>query len=136
MSYPAVLWPWSGYLALSLVVTREAQSFTGEAQGHLTLTISSPVVSVSGRVWEDAVVYNVYIKWREDAVVYNVHVCIKWREDAVVYNVCIKWRGAWGQGYTHVVYMYMYIHVYILVHLLYSYYMYIHVHVPCVGLFA
>ena len=45
VSYPPTLWPWSGYLAVSLSVTREGQSFTGEAQGHITLTISSPTVS-------------------------------------------------------------------------------------------
>ena len=47
VSYPSTLWPWSGYLAVSLVVAREGRSFTGVAQGHLTLTISSPTVSHS-----------------------------------------------------------------------------------------
>jgi membrane-bound transcription factor site-1 protease len=48
VSYPSILWPWSGYLAVSLAVAREGRSFTGVAQGHLTLTISSPTSSSSG----------------------------------------------------------------------------------------
>ncbi|CAI8016901.1 Membrane-bound transcription factor site-1 protease [Geodia barretti] len=48
VSYPSTLWPWSGYLAVSLAVAREGRSFTGVAQGHLTLTISSPTSSSSG----------------------------------------------------------------------------------------
>lgn len=41
LSYPAVLWPWSGYLAVSLSVSKEARLFTGEVEGHITLTVSS-----------------------------------------------------------------------------------------------
>ena len=35
----------------------------------------------------------------------------KWESLGRCCCVCIKWRGAWGQGYTHVVYMYMYMYM-------------------------
>lgn len=42
ISYPAVLWPWSGYLAVSLGVTSEGRSYVGTAEGHIAVVVSSP----------------------------------------------------------------------------------------------
>lgn len=41
-SYSSVLWPWSGYLAISISVTKKAASWEGVAQGHVTVTVASP----------------------------------------------------------------------------------------------
>ncbi|KAM7058356.1 membrane-bound transcription factor site-1 protease isoform 1-T2 [Molossus nigricans] len=41
-SYSSVLWPWSGYLAISISVTKKAASWEGIAQGHVMITIASP----------------------------------------------------------------------------------------------
>ncbi|KAK3086362.1 hypothetical protein FSP39_017399 [Pinctada imbricata] len=41
-SYSSLLWPWSGFLAVSLSVTKNAASWEGIAQGQITLTIESP----------------------------------------------------------------------------------------------
>jgi membrane-bound transcription factor site-1 protease len=41
--YSDVIWPWSGYLAVFVVVTQEGQSFEGVAQGHVSLTVESPM---------------------------------------------------------------------------------------------
>lgn len=41
-SYSPVLWPWSGYLAISISVAKKAASWEGIAQGHVMITISSP----------------------------------------------------------------------------------------------
>ncbi|XP_036689228.1 membrane-bound transcription factor site-1 protease isoform X2 [Balaenoptera musculus] len=41
-SYSSVLWPWSGYLAISISVTKQAASWEGVAQGHVTVTVASP----------------------------------------------------------------------------------------------
>uniref|UniRef100_A0A673V969 Membrane-bound transcription factor site-1 protease n=1 Tax=Suricata suricatta TaxID=37032 RepID=A0A673V969_SURSU len=49
-SYSSVLWPWSGYLAISISVTKKAASWEGIAQGHVMVTVASPaeVESKSG----------------------------------------------------------------------------------------
>lgn len=47
LSYPSVLWPWSGYLAVSLSVAKDGRSFSGEAEGHVSLTVASSTVSNS-----------------------------------------------------------------------------------------
>ena len=44
-TYSPVLWPWSGYLAVSLSVTKEAMTYSGEAKGHVLVTVSSQSVS-------------------------------------------------------------------------------------------
>ncbi|EPY81783.1 membrane-bound transcription factor site-1 protease preproprotein [Camelus ferus] len=41
-SYSSVLWPWSGYLAISISVTKKAASWEGIAQGHVMVTVASP----------------------------------------------------------------------------------------------
>ncbi|KAG8143904.1 hypothetical protein E2320_001045 [Naja naja] len=41
-SYSPVLWPWSGYLAISISVAKKAAAWEGIAQGHVMITISSP----------------------------------------------------------------------------------------------
>ena len=41
-SYSSVLWPWSGYLAVSISVTKKAASWEGIAQGHVMVTVASP----------------------------------------------------------------------------------------------
>eukprot|EP00096_Caligus_rogercresseyi_P013423 TRINITY_DN6068_c0_g1_i1.p1 TRINITY_DN6068_c0_g1~~TRINITY_DN6068_c0_g1_i1.p1 ORF type:complete len:1037 (-),score=259.34 TRINITY_DN6068_c0_g1_i1:50-3160(-) len=40
--YSELIWPWSGYLALYVSVSKEAGSFDGIAQGHISLTVESP----------------------------------------------------------------------------------------------
>lgn len=42
MTYSEVLWPWSGWLAVSIIVNKEASSWNGIAQGHIELTVESP----------------------------------------------------------------------------------------------
>ncbi|XP_065207712.1 membrane-bound transcription factor site-1 protease [Planococcus citri] len=42
LSYSEVLWPWSGWLAVSLAVSKEAASWSGSAHGHIELTVESP----------------------------------------------------------------------------------------------
>lgn len=37
-----MLWPWSGYLAISISVTKKAASWEGIAQGHVMITVASP----------------------------------------------------------------------------------------------
>ncbi|XP_013391143.1 membrane-bound transcription factor site-1 protease-like [Lingula anatina] len=41
-SYPTELWPWSGYLAVSISVSKGAANWDGIAQGLVTLTVTSP----------------------------------------------------------------------------------------------
>ncbi|XP_019641774.1 PREDICTED: membrane-bound transcription factor site-1 protease-like [Branchiostoma belcheri] len=41
-SYSNVLWPWSGYLAVSITAAKKAAQWDGIAQGQVTLTVSSP----------------------------------------------------------------------------------------------
>jgi len=40
--HSTVLWPWSGYIAISISVTKQAANWEGIAQGQLTMTIESP----------------------------------------------------------------------------------------------
>ena len=40
--HSTVLWPWSGYIAISISVTKQAANWEGVAQGQLTMTIESP----------------------------------------------------------------------------------------------
>ena len=42
-SYSDLIWPWSGYLALYISVSSKAANFEGIAQGHVSLTIESPM---------------------------------------------------------------------------------------------
>lgn len=44
-TYSTMLWPWSGYLAISLTVTKNAMTYSGEAKGLVLVTVSSPSVS-------------------------------------------------------------------------------------------
>ncbi|KAJ7408980.1 Membrane-bound transcription factor site-1 protease [Willisornis vidua] len=46
-SYSPVLWPWSGYLAISISVAKKAASWEGVAQGHVMITVSSPAENES-----------------------------------------------------------------------------------------
>ncbi|XP_066438330.1 membrane-bound transcription factor site-1 protease isoform X3 [Eleutherodactylus coqui] len=41
-SFSSVLWPWSGYLAISISVAKKAASWEGIAQGHVMITVASP----------------------------------------------------------------------------------------------
>uniref|UniRef100_A0A8W8JSW4 Membrane-bound transcription factor site-1 protease n=1 Tax=Magallana gigas TaxID=29159 RepID=A0A8W8JSW4_MAGGI len=41
-SYSKTLWPWSGYLAISISVAKSGASYEGIAQGQVTLTVESP----------------------------------------------------------------------------------------------
>ncbi|XP_048576639.1 membrane-bound transcription factor site-1 protease-like isoform X1 [Nematostella vectensis] len=42
ISHSHTLWPWSGFLAVSITAAKRAASWEGYAQGHITLTVSSP----------------------------------------------------------------------------------------------
>nr|XP_006817410.1 PREDICTED: membrane-bound transcription factor site-1 protease [Saccoglossus kowalevskii] len=42
LSYSPTLWPWSGYLAVSITASKAAASWEGVAQGQVTLTVESP----------------------------------------------------------------------------------------------
>lgn len=42
LSYSPVLWPWAGYLAVSISVAKKAASWEGVAQGHVMVTVASP----------------------------------------------------------------------------------------------
>ncbi|KAJ8339711.1 hypothetical protein SKAU_G00343440 [Synaphobranchus kaupii] len=42
VSYSPVLWPWAGYLAISISVAKKAASWEGVAQGHVMVTVASP----------------------------------------------------------------------------------------------
>ncbi|CAF3593680.1 unnamed protein product [Adineta steineri] len=41
-NFSTKLWPWSGYLAISMSIHQNASNFEGIVQGHVTLTIESP----------------------------------------------------------------------------------------------
>ncbi|XP_064785107.1 membrane-bound transcription factor site-1 protease-like [Oncorhynchus masou masou] len=43
VSYLPVLWPWAGALADSISVAKKSASWEGIAQGHVMVTVSSPV---------------------------------------------------------------------------------------------
>ncbi|XP_077982093.1 membrane-bound transcription factor site-1 protease-like isoform X2 [Glandiceps talaboti] len=42
MSFSPTLWPWSGYLAVSITASKAAATWEGVAQGQVTLTVESP----------------------------------------------------------------------------------------------
>ena len=42
-SHSEVIWPWSGYLAVHITVGKDGANFEGIAQGHVSLTIESPM---------------------------------------------------------------------------------------------
>ncbi|XP_044021354.1 membrane-bound transcription factor site-1 protease [Aphidius gifuensis] len=42
LTYSDVLWPWSGWLAVSITVPDDAADWQGISQGHITLSIESP----------------------------------------------------------------------------------------------
>uniref|UniRef100_T1J4A8 Membrane-bound transcription factor site-1 protease n=1 Tax=Strigamia maritima TaxID=126957 RepID=T1J4A8_STRMM len=42
--FSEVLWPWSGYLAMLIGVSKNAANWEGTAQGHVTVVIESPPV--------------------------------------------------------------------------------------------
>ncbi|XP_003739579.1 membrane-bound transcription factor site-1 protease [Galendromus occidentalis] len=42
MSHSEVIWPWSGYLALHIVVNERGAQFEGVAQGFVSITVESP----------------------------------------------------------------------------------------------
>lgn len=54
VSYSPVLWPWAGYLAISISVAKKAASWEGIAQGHVMVTVASPAendVSQQSHIW-------------------------------------------------------------------------------------
>lgn len=40
-----VIWPWSGWLAVSITVPASSKNWQGIAQGHITLTVQSPATN-------------------------------------------------------------------------------------------
>jgi len=42
VSHSELLWPWSGWLSVTIQVTEAANVFDGVAQGHVSLTVESP----------------------------------------------------------------------------------------------
>ncbi|XP_072554740.1 membrane-bound transcription factor site-1 protease isoform X2 [Paramormyrops kingsleyae] len=47
VSYSPVLWPWAGYLAVSISVAKKAASWEGIAHGHVMVTVASPAENTS-----------------------------------------------------------------------------------------
>ena len=41
--YSDLIWPWSGYLAVYVMVSEQGKNFEGIAQGHISLVIESPM---------------------------------------------------------------------------------------------
>ena len=41
--YSDLIWPWSGYLAVYVMVSEQGKNFEGIAQGHISLIIESPM---------------------------------------------------------------------------------------------
>ena len=41
--YSDLIWPWSGYLAVYVMVSEHGKNFEGIAQGHISLIIESPM---------------------------------------------------------------------------------------------
>ncbi|KAK9498135.1 hypothetical protein O3M35_004013 [Rhynocoris fuscipes] len=42
ITYSRILWPWSGWMGISITVGTSGMSYTGSAQGHVELIIESP----------------------------------------------------------------------------------------------
>lgn len=42
-SFSELIWPWSGYLAVHVIVNEAGAAFDGIAQGHVSLTVESPM---------------------------------------------------------------------------------------------
>jgi len=49
-SYSKMLWPWSGYIAVSITVAKDGIKWDGIAQGQISMTIESPP-EVSSGLW-------------------------------------------------------------------------------------
>jgi membrane-bound transcription factor site-1 protease len=47
ISHSPIIWPWSGWLAVTIGVSEIASHFTGEASGQITLTVSTPASGTS-----------------------------------------------------------------------------------------
>jgi len=62
-----VLWPWSGFIAVSISVSKRAASWEGIAQGQITMTVESPPA-----VSSDNNVFNLFL----DNIVYKAHLLI------------------------------------------------------------
>ncbi|XP_044750367.1 membrane-bound transcription factor site-1 protease [Coccinella septempunctata] len=45
ISYSEILWPWSGWLAVSLGVAPSGSTYDGIAHGHISLTVESPAAA-------------------------------------------------------------------------------------------
>lgn len=45
VAHSELLWPWSGWLAVSVAVNSEGANYEGLAQGHINLTVESPAGS-------------------------------------------------------------------------------------------
>jgi membrane-bound transcription factor site-1 protease len=42
LTFSELLWPWSGWMAVSIAAAQTASNWEGIAQGHIALTIESP----------------------------------------------------------------------------------------------
>ncbi|XP_067651684.1 membrane-bound transcription factor site-1 protease-like isoform X1 [Haliotis asinina] len=61
-SYSPVLWPWSGFLAVSVTVSKNAATWEGIAQGQITLTVESPAESEEKDVRQSTVKLPIRVK--------------------------------------------------------------------------
>ncbi|KAI4469491.1 peptidase s8 [Holotrichia oblita] len=61
-SYSEMLWPWSGWLAVSLSVNADGANYDGLAQGHISLTIESPPGSGETEPRQSTVILPVRVK--------------------------------------------------------------------------
>lgn len=55
VTHSELLWPWSGWMAVSIAVNSNGANYEGLAQGHVNLTIESPPESGSSEPRQSSV---------------------------------------------------------------------------------
>ena len=64
--YSDLIWPWSGYLAVYVMVTEQGKNFEGVAQGHISLIIESPM--------EEGNYFKLFLKKDKKVVFYKAEI--------------------------------------------------------------
>lgn len=59
ITHSEVLWPWSGWLAVSLSISTEGNTFEGLAQGHIALVVESPPANGESEVRRSAITLSI-----------------------------------------------------------------------------
>lgn len=62
ISYSDVLWPWSGWMSVHISVNEYGQHFEGQALGHISVTVESPLPSDSGEKVNSTVSFSIRCK--------------------------------------------------------------------------